>query len=132
MRSLIRIFLIILIMSPLTCIKDDDCYLPYKIFKGVIVTGSGSDQYNGNYHFNGQRINDRNLFEKPETLYTIQYDTIDEWCIMDNGVKQYCAPGCFENQPYQCTANPFVPYNGTAPAPIVEEDSIILPGPCGF
>ncbi len=133
MKLLIHIFIIILIMSPFACIKDDDdCYLPYKDILGVKVTGAGSDQYNGSYRQYGYLVNGYPIAQKSETLYTVEFDTIDEWCIMDNGVKQYCAPGCFKYQPYQCTTNPFIPYNGNPPAPVVEEDSIIFPGPCGF
>jgi hypothetical protein len=134
MKLLIKIIIIIILVSPLSCFKDDDedCVYPMDISYGARVIGAGSIQYNGDYDETGWIINNHAKYEKSGTLYTIEYDLIYDWSIKDNGVVQYYAPGCDKNTPYQCTSNPFIVLNGDIPAPTTERLHYWLPAKCGM
>jgi hypothetical protein len=135
MKLLIKIVLLCLLISPFSCIKDDeDCYYPMDITKGVTVLGAGSDQYNGDYYLPNiiKLVNEYPVYSKPETLYTIEFDLTYGWSLKDNNVIQYFTPGCIEFHVYNCSSYPFVDLNGDPPAPTMERLYYIFPAKCGM
>lgn len=111
---------------------DEDCYYPMDISYGTSVIGAGSSQYNGDYEETGWLVNGYHIAEKPGTLYTIEFDSTNQWCIKDNGVIQYYAPGCYENKAYECITTSFIIMNGNPPAPTMERLHYIFPAKCGM
>jgi hypothetical protein len=130
MKLLTKIILLSLLISPLSCFNDeDDCYYFIDTTTGISVIGAGSNQYNGDYVDIGI-INNYYQFEKAGTVYTIEFDLLYDWCIKDNGVIQYYAPGCQDEVVYKC--NSFIVLNGDPPAPTLERSHYYLPAKCGM
>lgn len=133
MKLFTLLIFIVLIISVLSCNHvDDDCYYPLDITDGTKVIGAGSDQYNGDYHENGDLVNGHYIAEKSDTTYRIEFDNTYGWSIKDNGVIQYYAPGCTESYPFNCISKPFIILNGSPPAPTTERLNYIYPAKCGM
>jgi hypothetical protein len=131
MKLFIKIILFLPVIFIMSCFNDkEDCIYPMDIYYGVRVIGAGSSQYNGDYEDTGWLVNGYHIAEKSGTLYAIEFDTTYQWCIKDNDIIQYYAPGCYEEAVYNCPS--FVKLNGDTPAPTLERIHHWVPTPCGF